>query len=913
MASLHLVIRWNVFVYRALLCSALGASIAAHAFRADVWLGASLYAVSLSLLAVELFKTQWRDWLGTWRLMLATAGAVALGAWGVQTFGAAPLNVLPLKATVDMSLSALSLLVSGGLMALTLRVPNRNPLLRMGAVVILVFLTDVLVFKIAGRGSQIDISSRLTILVIATLLSAWVIDASNFSKVVAASQGRAFDSLLGTLQTLAATSDVRLTSEQMLSLSTLAGTTTTAASGIGSLEDWQRLLDAAVILVPGAEGGSIRIRDGDGDFYYTAQSGFSDSLLGLRVNAQQAADWHGDLMKWHSGQARTVQHPFETRTPLDADPDFSPTETKRIRANLYFPVVVGDQVVAEINLDSFTVKHAFTEESITCAKQFAVQVAALVKAQIERGKLEARLREFEMLELITSALHDAHTPEIVAAAVVRETVRLLQVPNVAMMLMSDPLHTSLRLSSGLGLFADHVGTQVPWGHGLSWSALQSGETLVSHDIDRDPRAVKLSLVPSQKPLEQLTVPLLDSGGGALGTLLVSREVQVGFTQLDQRLIQTIARVAAGTLERVQVTRDLRLQVIESQNLLNLAQSLEGNDEQSLMNAVERVRLLGKADAAVITDSTGERVATRLQCGQLTPELQRALQAGVALSVANSLRLERTSFQVTNSHPPELRALMGQLGIAAAFTVVINDSHSLVLYRYAGDGWSGAERQTLEAAARMLGALVGRLGRLQSLENGYASALKTIGLALEMRDLETANHTERVAVLSEAVAEQLGVPASERLAIRWGAYLHDIGKFGVPDAILSKSTELSMGETAIMRQHPQLGFDLVRDLPFLPSTARDIVRYHHERWDGMGYPLGLTGEMIPLSARIFAVCDVFDALRSERPYKQALSLELSLLELHAAAERGHLEARLVNALQAVVQRDSQHLEQTLYPS
>ena len=908
MILLHLVIRWNVWVYRALLCSAFFASIAAHALNTDVWLGASLYAVCLSLLAVELFKTQWRDWLGTWRLTLATVGAGAAGAWGMRALG-----VLPFSAALEISLSAMSLLVSGGLMALTLRVPNRNPLLRMGAVMILVFLTDVVIFDIAGRGSQIEGNSRLTILVIATLVSAWVIDASNFSKVVAASQGRAFDSLLGTLETLAATSDVRLTSEQMLSLSTLTGTTTTAAVGIGSLEDWQRLLNAAVILVPGAEGGSIRIRDGDGDFYYVAQSGFSDSLLGLGVNAQQAADWHGDLREWHSGQARTAQHPFETRTPLDADPKFLATETKRIRANLYFPVVVDNQVMAEINLDSFTVTHAFTEESITCAKQFAVQVAALVKAQIERGKLEARLREFEMLESITTALHDAHTPEIVAAAVVRETVRLLQVPHVAMMLMSDALHTSLRLSSGLGLFAEHVGFELPWGHGLSWSALQSGETLVSSDVNNDPRAVQLLPVQSDKRLEQLTIPLLDSSGGALGTLLVSREAQTGFTQLDQRLIQTIARVAAGTLERVQVTRDLQLQVRESQNLLSLAQLLEGNDEHSLLSAVERVRLLGKADVAVITEIIGGRVKTRLQSGQVNPVLQQALKTGMALSDASALKLERSSFQVTKDYPPESQALMGRLGVAAAFAVVINDAHSLVLYRYAGDGWSGAERQMLEAAARMLGALVGRLGRLQSLENGYASALKTIGLALEMRDLETANHTERVAVLSEAVAEQLGIPATERLAIRWGAYLHDIGKFGVPDAILSKSIELSMSETAIMRQHPQLGFDLVRDLAFLPSTARDIVLYHHERWDGLGYPVGLAGEAIPLAARIFAVCDVFDALRSERPYKQALSVERSLLELHAEAERGHLEGRLVRALEQVVQRDAINLEQTLYPS
>ena len=106
---------------------------------------------------------------------------------------------------------------------------------------------------------------------------------------------------------------------------------------------------------------------------------------------------------------------------------------------------------------------------------------------------------------------------------------------------------------------------------------------------------------------------------------------------------------------------------------------------------------------------------------------------------------------------------------------------------------------------------------------------------------------------------------------------------------------------------------MRDLPFLPNTARDIVLYHHERWDGRGYPSRLAGEAIPLGARIFAVCDVFDALRSKRVYKEALSLDASLLELYSEVERGHLELRLVKAFEEVIQRDSLKLELMTYPA
>jgi putative nucleotidyltransferase with HDIG domain len=470
----------------------------------------------------------------------------------------------------------------------------------------------------------------------------------------------------------------------------------------------------------------------------------------------------------------------------------------------------------------------------------------------------------------------------------------------------------MQLSSGAGLFEQHVGFVLPWGHGLSWSAIQARETIESRDANNDPRTVQL--IPSiATRLEQLAVPLFDSGGRPLGTLLVSRELQTGFTPLDKRLIEVIGRVAAGALERVQITRDLELQVQESQNLLSLAQLLEGNDEQSLLNALERVRLMGKADAAVVTELNQERITMRLHSGQLTRALQQELSQGMSLSQAKAFALGRRHFQWTQLQSPEFRPILQQLGVTATFTVVMTELNSLVLYRYDGDGWCAAERQMLEAAARMLGALVGRLERSKTLETGYASALKTIGLALEMRDFETADHTERVARLAEAVAERLRVPAGDRLAIRWGAYLHDIGKFGVPDAILQKSARLTEPELSVVRQHPQLGYDLVRDLPFLPATARDIVLYHHERWDGSGYPSGLAGEAIPLAARIFAVCDVFDALRSKRVYKAALSLEASLLELHREAERGHLEPRLVAALAEVVQRDPLRLEQALYPA
>jgi response regulator RpfG family c-di-GMP phosphodiesterase len=154
----------------------------------------------------------------------------------------------------------------------------------------------------------------------------------------------------------------------------------------------------------------------------------------------------------------------------------------------------------------------------------------------------------------------------------------------------------------------------------------------------------------------------------------------------------------------------------------------------------------------------------------------------------------------------------------------------------------------------------------------------LGLALEMRDLETAGHTERVVGYATALGEAFELNSLQLEALRQGAYLHDLGKLGVPDAILLKPGKLDPDEWTIMKTHVERGFHLASQIPGLGQGALNVIRYHHERWDGTGYPMGLKAESIPLEARFFAVCDVYDALMSERPYKRAWTQAEALAQL-----------------------------------
>ena len=172
-------------------------------------------------------------------------------------------------------------------------------------------------------------------------------------------------------------------------------------------------------------------------------------------------------------------------------------------------------------------------------------------------------------------------------------------------------------------------------------------------------------------------------------------------------------------------------------------------------------------------------------------------------------------------------------------------------------------------------------------------LCTLGLSVESRDPYTAGHCERLAEYASDLGEHVGLHGDELVALRRGGYLHDIGKITVPDEVLKKGSNLTASEWQIMRQHPVTGENICRPLKSLREVL-PIIRHHHEHWDGSGYPDGLRGDYIPLLARILQVVDVYDALRTARPYKRALSHEDSQRVMTNEAEAGLWDPQLVQA-------------------
>ncbi len=188
-------------------------------------------------------------------------------------------------------------------------------------------------------------------------------------------------------------------------------------------------------------------------------------------------------------------------------------------------------------------------------------------------------------------------------------------------------------------------------------------------------------------------------------------------------------------------------------------------------------------------------------------------------------------------------------------------------------------------------------RREELRQSYMATVRALSNAVEARDAYTSKHAERVTAYALEIARALGTQLADAEEIEFAFLLHDVGKVAIPDAILYKPGPLTEKERALMEQHPLIGAEIVRGIEFL-GPAGDVVRFHHERWDGKGYPDGLAGDQIPLAARVFAVADVLDAITTERPYRPASPLSVAR-GMIVTESGGQFDPQIVEAFQTIL--------------
>ena len=284
--------------------------------------------------------------------------------------------------------------------------------------------------------------------------------------------------------------------------------------------------------------------------------------------------------------------------------------------------------------------------------------------------------------------------------------------------------------------------------------------------------------------------------------------------------------------------------------------------ESSQDALQRTRQFTYA-IVISTDELDEIDGITLleKLKQFSPSTKRVLVSGKADVDATMDAINRVglfNYVVLPWEPSDLRQIVKRAC----------DSFSL---QYENANLS----RLLSNQANELRSLVGKLET--TVVSRTASLLTGLNAALDLRDTETQGHSRRVALYSRRLAEELGVSGQEAIDIQRGALLHDIGKIGVSDTILLKPGKLTEEEWVEMRKHAEFGFKILENIPFL-GNARHVVRQHHERFDGKGYPQGLKGKEIILGARIFAIIDTYDAMTSDRPYRKGLPHDVAIDEI-----------------------------------
>ncbi len=250
-------------------------------------------------------------------------------------------------------------------------------------------------------------------------------------------------------------------------------------------------------------------------------------------------------------------------------------------------------------------------------------------------------------------------------------------------------------------------------------------------------------------------------------------------------------------------------------------------------------------------------------------------------------------------------------IPILFLTALDDRQSLLNGLDAGaDEFISKPFDRFELRARLLG--ITRLNRFRKLneerlnlqkahnelKSAYDATIEGWSRAMDLRDRETEGHSQRVTQVTLKLAEASGINPDELVHIRRGALLHDMGKLGVPDAVLHKPAKLNDEEWGLMRQHPQLAYNMLYPIEYL-RPALEIPYCHHEKWDGTGYPQGLKGEQIPLAARVFAIIDVWDALTSNRPYRLAWTKADMLAYIREQSGK-HFDPRVVDLFFKVIE-------------
>lgn len=475
------------------------------------------------------------------------------------------------------------------------------------------------------------------------------------------------------------------------------------------------------------------------------------------------------------------------------------------------------------------------------------------------------LRGTEVLETMLPIIGDAFAQALNASALT--------------LALYDADRDALVVRYAYGLWQNLAGQAIRARDGITGYAFSQGELYVQDHVLDDPHRLADPRV--RYPSCMAVVPLV-AGEHRLGAITVGREQR--FHPADQMMLISLSEFAASALHRALHYQALQqaLGRLNALRQIDLAILSQGLNPESMHVLARETREHIAVDAVSVWIYWPDEHVLRLSAGsgfQGTVPLGLACRAGEGL--AGAVIAQREPLRIRENLDERLRSMAcpfpaREEGFAAYYglpLLVQGEPRGVLEIYHRGPLTLTADQGEFLLMLAQQGAIavenVHILRELhavnQQLRQAYDQTLESLIGLLELRDDETEGHSRRVAEFTLRIAREMGISEEQLVHVRRGALLHDIGKVGVPDAILLKKGPLTAEEWAVMQRHPIMAFEVLSKIPFL-RPALDIPYCHHERWDGSGYPRGLQGNQIPLAARIFAVVDVWDALLSRRPYR-----------------------------------------------
>ncbi|MCU0663416.1 MAG: GAF domain-containing protein [Myxococcota bacterium] len=610
----------------------------------------------------------------------------------------------------------------------------------------------------------------------------------------------------------------------------------------------------------GLESVSILLPDARGQHLYVRKARDHSNAEGLRVRIGEG--FVGKMFV--TGKAGIIGDVTQL-------PEYIPG-TEGARCEMASPIGVGKEIIGILDAESKQ-PYAYSPADLDLLRIFASQVASALK---KAGMVRALKLQRERLALLNrSALTLSCLLE--TEEVVREILRLatcaLSLERCALLLV-DPETRHLKVHAAIG-YGDILDLRLELGQGVTGTVASSGEAVLVRDTSIDSRYVNAKAGGRCEMAAPLKVH-----GEVIGVLDTESPVPEAFDETDLELFAAFAAQAAVAVHNAQLFR--RLEEANS--------TLKSNvEEMARLNAdLERY-----AEEIALAN---EHLEVQYYNLKAVHEAGKSITSSLDLDTTLNTILEMTSkivgsasgaIKLIDQESKELkvRAMAGSTAeVSSSFSVfdfplVIGDKTIGVFefVKRASTGIGESERQMLETMASQAAIAIENARLFESTQRIYYETLRSLAHALEARDDYTRGHSERVAVLAQRIGQKLGFGERDIHTLFNAALLHDIGKIGIRDEVLLAPRRLSQEEMETIRKHPAFGNAILMPLKFL-GDIRDWVRFHHERWDGTGYPDGRRGDAIPLASRIIAVADTYDAMTSTRPYREALSGQTAITEI-----------------------------------